>query len=169
MNKHLLKYIVLTILTYGSFSSAYAGLLGIYGGYSMGNSTTTNTTPSQTSSISKLYAGYRVLGPLAVEMSQNTLGTYASGLIKADGTSIDAVGFLPLGIVTVFAKAGILNWNVSVSGTPETGMSTKYGYGIEYGLFANIDLRLEYELYSKIGKSVPVDATAVTLGIGVAF
>lgn len=104
MKGNLFKILSVLLLLSWSVPNASAGILGIYAGASVG---TSETEGGADDTATKLYAGYRVLGPLAIEVAQVDMGQY--GLTSIDGLSVDAVVYLPLGIVTVFAKAGMYN------------------------------------------------------------
>lgn len=150
-----------------------ASLLGIYAGASAGKAEVLDSNPTEDDTGAKVYAGYRILGPLAVELSQVDLGTHYSGIVSIGGTSLDAVLFLPAGPVNVFAKAGYFAWKVEYAGgvsPEETGSSAKFGFGVEYNLFANIDFRLEWEQYDDIGDPPnPAEMTLISAGVNIAF
>ncbi len=154
-------------------TAASASLLGIYAGASVGQAEILDTSPTEDDTGSKVYVGYRILGPLAVELSQVDLGTHYAGIISAGGTSLDAVVYLPAGLVNVFAKAGVFAWKVEYAGgtsPEETGTSAKFGFGVEYNIFANIDLRLEWEQYNELGDPPgPIDMTLISAGVNIAF
>jgi len=152
----------------GSASS----LLGIYAGASAGKAEVDNTSPTLDSTASKVYAGYRVLGPIAIEVARVDLGEFGNLPIKVDGTSADIVLYLPAGPVNVFAKAGVFNWNVDYNGflPADSGTDSKVGFGIEYNALLNLDLRLEYETYSGVGgTTVGEDISVIFAGVNVAF
>jgi opacity protein-like surface antigen len=102
----------------------------------------------------KLIAGIRPLDWLAVEASYVDLGKPDDGGVEvdADGVSAFAVGFLPLGPVDVFAKAGLINYDASAAldGVGEVlddkGTEFAYGAGVQFR-FLSLSLRGEYEVF----------------------
>lgn len=152
---------------------ASASILGIYFGASAGQAEILDTSPKQDDTATKVYAGYRILGPIAVEVSQINFGEYYSGLASISGTSLDAMLYLPAGLVNIFAKVGYFAWKVEYTGgafPEESGSSAKAGFGVEYNIFANIDFRLEWEQYKDIGDSPgEVDMNFLSAGINIAF
>ena len=98
----------------------------------------------------KLIAGFRPLDFFAVELNYIDFGSVEdSGLsVDADAISAYAVGFLPVGPVDLFAKAGVADANASLDspiGRFETD-GTKFAYGVGVQLrFLSLSARLEYE------------------------
>ena len=143
----------------------------IYAGVSAGKAEIVDLTPTDDDTAAKVYAGYRILGPIAVEVAQVDLGKYYSDAIAIDGTSVDAVLYLPAGLVNVFAKAGLFNWNADYTGgLTESGTSSKFGFGVEYNLLLNIDFRLEWETYTDVmDTTTTTDITVLSAGVNIAF
>lgn len=170
MKLNPIKGLLTLLLLSWSVTNASAGLLGLYAGASIGKAEIVDANPSQDDTATKIYAGYRFLGPLAIEVARVDMGEYYSGVIAVDGLAVDAVAYLPLGIATLFAKAGMFNWNVGYTGgLSESGTDPKIGFGIEYNLLANIDLRVEYEKFSDIGDPPSVDMTLISAGVNISF
>lgn len=102
----------------------------------------------------KIIAGFRPLDWLAVELNYVDFGKVEDGAFKAEGNAISAfaVGFLPLGPVDVFAKAGLVNSDtkVKVSGLGEAFKSDStdpaYGVGVQFRLLS-LSVRAEYEIF----------------------
>ena len=108
----------------------------------------------------KVFAGFRFLTFLAVEGSYVDLGSpedeIADGTLRADITGYDAyaVGFLPLGIADIFAKAGMMSWDGKVtvdvdelSGTfSDSGSDPAYGLGFQLR-FKSFAARAEIEYF----------------------
>lgn len=157
------------MLAFGLTSNATAGLLGIYAGIGAGPSETVDYTTNVDDTGVKIYAGYRILGPLAVEFATVDMADFSGTTIN--GYSLDAVGYVPLGVVNVFAKAGLFSWTADYSGTlEETGTSAKYGVGVEYNLFTAVDFRLEYETYTDVMDGATMtDMTLISAGINISF
>lgn len=155
-----------------SATSSAASLLGIYAGASVGQAEIENTSPTLDSTTYKAYAGYRILGPIAVEVAQVDMGDFGPLPTSVDGISVDAVLYLPAGLVNVFAKAGMFNWNVDYNGflPAESGTDSKFGFGVEYNLLLNIDFRLEWEKYTGVGgTTINQDISMISAGVNIAF
>lgn len=105
----------------------------------------------------KVIAGVRPLDFLGFEVNYVDLGNPSESIggvdIEADATGIDAfvVGFLPVAVVDLFAKVGIMSWDASLSvdGTEvaeDSGEDLAYGVGVQ-GRLGSIGVRLEYERF----------------------
>jgi len=167
----ILATFLVTTLMWTTTSSA-ASLLGIYAGAGVGQAEIENTSPTEDSTANKAYAGYRILGPIAIEVARVDLGEYYSDVVTIDGIAVDAVLYLPAGLVNVFAKAGMFNWNVDYSGAipEESGTDSKFGFGVEYNLLLNIDFRLEWEKYTGVGgTTINQDISMISAGVNIAF
>jgi len=155
-----------------STSSLASSILGVYAGLSVGKAEIENTSPALDDTATKVYVGYRILGPLAFEVARVDLGEFGSLPIAIDGIAADAVLYLPAGPINVFAKAGLFNWNADYNGAVPagSGTDTKFGFGLEYNLLLNIDFRLEYEKYSGVGGTViNEDINMISAGVNIAF
>ena len=164
-------FICLLLLSWSPFSAA-SSLLGIYAGVAVGQAEIKNSDPVLDSSTAKVYAGYRILGPIAVEVASVDLGEYGTLPTKVSGTSADVVLFLPAGPINVFAKAGVFSWDVDYNGAlpADSGVDAKSGFGVEYNMLLNLDLRLEWERYTGVGGStLNSDIDMLSLGINIAF
>lgn len=167
----ILGTFLISTLMWSATSSA-ASLLGIYAGASAGQAEIENTSPTQDSTANKVYAGYRILGPVAIEVARVDMGEFGTLPVSIDGIAVDAVLYLPAGPVNVFAKAGVFNWNVDYNGAlpAESGTDSKFGFGVEYNLLLNIDMRLEWETYTGIGgTTINEDISVISLGANIAF
>ena len=167
----LLGIFFISSLLWSSTSSA-SSILGIYAGASVGRAEIANTSPKLDSTATKVYAGYRILGPIAIEVARVDLGEFGATPIKIDGVSADAVLYLPAGLINVFAKAGVFNWNADYNGTTpaNNGVDAKFGFGAEYNLLLNVDLRFEWEKYSGVGgANINEDISMLSLGVNIAF
>jgi len=171
MKQYFINGALTLMLAFGLTTNASAGLLGIYAGVGIGQSEITDLNPTDDDTGTKIYAGYRILGPLAIEVASVDMGKFYSDAISIDGISLDAVGYVPLGVVNVFAKAGLFSWKADYSGTlEETGTSAKYGIGIEYNLFTAVDLRVEYETYTDVMDTTTTsDITLISAGVNISF
>jgi len=101
----------------------------------------------------KVIAGWRALDWLAVEANYVDLGGVEEDGASIDSTSISVSGLLiaEIGIVDLYARLGMANWNtdVGLSGlgsTSDDGWEPIYGAGV--GLhFGSFGARLEYEQF----------------------
>ena len=107
----------------------------------------------------KLIAGLRPLDWLGVEANYVDFGSpddVIGGVHnKSDskGFAAYAVGFLPVGPVDIFAKAGLVNWDASLSAPAlpalsmnESGTDFSYGVGVQFRLLS-LSFRGEYEVF----------------------
>ena len=144
--------------------SAHAGDTGLYVGGSVGQSTlkVNDIDFDETDTTYKIFAGYMLLPFLGVEGGYVDFGgpnRNYSGLgsveFQVDGWEGFVVGNLPLGPVDLFAKAGVLSYNVDVktngpvfgnlSGNDSDEVGA-YGAGAAVGL-GPIKVRGEYTYY----------------------
>lgn len=101
----------------------------------------------------KFIAGIRPLDWLAVEASYVNFGEPDDTVMgtkvetEGDGISAFAVGFLAVGPVDLFAKAGLLTWDTKVSGSfDEDGTDFAYGVGAQFRVWS-LGVRAEYEKF----------------------
>jgi hypothetical protein len=105
----------------------------------------------------KLIAGWRFLDWLAVEGNYVDFGSgddnVAGDRIETDGNgiSLSAVGFLPVGPVDLFARAGIIDWSGDVKSQAfgngsDDGTDLTYGVGAQFRVWS-LSLRAEYERF----------------------
>jgi OmpA-OmpF porin, OOP family len=104
----------------------------------------------------KIYAGWRFNRFFAVQVDQYEFGdsNLAVNLLPVtaatDGTAASIIGTLPLGPIELFARAGILWYdvNVDLNGREvidESGNDNVYSAGIGFTLAERFNIRLEYE------------------------
>jgi hypothetical protein len=102
----------------------------------------------------KVIAGIRPLDWLGVEANYVNFGEADDNNIEldADGVSAFAVGFLAAGPVDLFAKAGLVSWDATVSRDgigrigSEDGTDLAYGVGAQFRVWS-LSLRAEYEVF----------------------
>jgi hypothetical protein len=116
----------------------------------------------------KVIAGIRPLDFLGFELNYVDLGAPEEGGIEVDATGIDAfaVGFLPLPLVDLFAKVGMVSWDssISVDGVEvvdDSGEDLAYGVGAQ-ARFGSIAVRAEYEIFDIDDTD---DVNMVSLGV----
>jgi hypothetical protein len=144
--------------------SAHAGDTGFYVGGSVGQATlkVDDINFDESDTAYKLFAGYMLLPFLGVEGGYVDFGSpnrHYSGVgsvdFQVDGWEGFVVGQLPLGPVDLFAKAGVLSYNVDVkangpgfgnlSGNDSDEVGA-YGAGAAIGI-GPIKVRGEYTYY----------------------
>jgi Outer membrane protein beta-barrel domain len=104
----------------------------------------------------RIYAGWRFNRFAAFQLdwtdfgrsnaAPNTIGIRA----KSDGLTPAFVGTLPLGPIELFAKAGMIFYNVKVDDNTsnlidDSGHDPVYGVGIGFTVLKRLNLRAEYE------------------------
>lgn len=100
----------------------------------------------------KFIVGIRPLDWLAVEANYVDFGspkdTVAGTQVKASGDAItgSVLGFLPLGPVDLFARAGLVSWDTDVEGLDTDGTDLAYGVGAQFRVWS-ISVRAEYEKF----------------------
>jgi hypothetical protein len=122
----------------------------------------------------KLIAGFRPLDKFAIEVNYIDLGR-ERGSIGPVGYSVDskayaafAVGYLPLPLLDLYAKAGVARWEadarstgVALGSLDDSGTEFAYGAGIQARL-GSLAARLEYERFDVSNTD---GAELVTLGV----
>jgi hypothetical protein len=119
----------------------------------------------------KLIAGWRFLDWLAVEGNYIDFGSgddsVSGAEIKseADGVSLSAVGFLPIGPVDLFARVGAVDWSADLS-SPGIGSASDDGTDLTYGVGAqfrvwSLSIRAEYEIFD----IEDVDVDMISVGV----
>ena len=138
-------------------TSTYAAEMGVYGGIGAGYAVLEEVSPNtdQADIGSKLYAGMRIFGPLGIEAGIYNLGTYNNEQDKITGTTVSAVASLDTKSVSLFAKAGIIDWEVkdiTPGGRAISGTNTAFGIGINVPVEKQLLFRVEWERFNKIGE-----------------
>ena len=119
----------------------------------------------------KAIAGWRFLDWLSVEANYVDLGSgedrIAGEKVETDvsGASLSMVGFLPVGPVDLFARAGAIDWSadVTLAGLDlkgsDDGTDLTYGVGAQFRIWS-LSFRAEYELFD-IAEADTVDLVSV--------
>jgi len=105
----------------------------------------------------KLIAGWRFLDWLAVEGNYIDFGSADDTVFgdkvktEADGVSLSAVGFLPVGPVDLFARVGAIDWSGEVSSDlfgkeSDDGTDLTFGFGAQFRVWS-LSVRAEYEMF----------------------
>ncbi len=117
----------------------------------------------------KLIAGFRALKILAVEANYVDLGNTSSGGAEAKTKALDvfAVGFLPLPVIDIYGKLGVVSWKTDAHSPSfsfsHNGSDLAYGAGVQMH-FGALAARLEYE-----GFDVQQASTPSLLSIGLTY
>lgn len=149
-------------------TNALAADNGIYIGASLGQSDVNINAHTNLPSFDgkdtayKIIAGIRPLDWLGVEVNYVDLGkpddnsirvgTQTTSLeARTNGVSGFAVGFAAVGPVDIFAKAGVVNWDATISThgarlTKTDGTDLAYGVGAQFRLLS-LSIRAEYERF----------------------
>jgi hypothetical protein len=120
----------------------------------------------------RLIAGIRPLDWLAVEAASVNVGEPkddVSGFpLEADGDGISAfaVGFLAVGPVDLFAKAGLIAWDSKIEGGvfDDDGSDLAYGVGAQFRVLG-LSIRAEYEKF----EITDVDLDMISIGLTYTF
>jgi hypothetical protein len=118
----------------------------------------------------KLLAGYRFMPYFGVEASWNdfgkpddshdVLGVPVETEFETDGFDASLMGYLPLGPVDLFARAGWFKWDIEANQSSGGGIAQRfkdngndltYGVGVQGFLFNRLGLRAEYQVYDVSG------------------
>ena len=107
----------------------------------------------------KIIAGFRPLDWLGAEVNYVDFGSpddsIGNATIKSDsnGFSLSVLGFLPIGPVDAFVKAGFISWNTTIDSpslpalsVDEDGNDFSYGAGVQFRL-GSLSIRGEYEVF----------------------
>lgn len=105
----------------------------------------------------KVLAGFRFIKLFAIEANYVDLGSASDNVagvnVDVDTKGIDAFGvlFLPIPVVDLFLKAGVISWDVdaNVAGfgsVSDDGTDLAYGVGAGFS-FGSFGLRAEYERF----------------------
>jgi opacity protein-like surface antigen len=123
----------------------------------------------------KLIAGFRAIKLLAFEVNYVDLGKANSNGVEAKTKALDAfvVGFLPIPVVDIYGKLGVVSWKTDASASSGPGYSgfsishngsdLAYGAGVQMN-FGALAARLEWE-----GFDVSQSSTPSLLSIGVTY
>ena len=104
----------------------------------------------------RIFAGWRFNQFVAFQLDWTDFGesNVAPGLLgiraESDAWTPAVVGTLPLGPVELYAKAGMMYYNVEVNSNTsnlvdDSGNDPVYGVGIGFTAFERLNFRLEYE------------------------
>ena len=148
---------------------------GFYLGGSLGQSEsglrTGNVNYTQGDVGYKLIAGFRMLSVLAVEINYVDLGSASTGGLEAKTKALDGfvLGFLPLPVVDIYGKLGVVSWQTDASAPSfswrHNGSDLAYGAGVQMH-FGALAARLEYEGFDIQQASTP---TLLSLGVTYTF
>ena len=146
---------------------------GIYIGASVGQSGVQDDSIGFDASATgfKGIIGWRFLDWLAVEGNYVDFGSGDDRVlgekveVSADGLSLSAVGFLPVGPVDLFARAGLVDWSGDVRSpnferASADGTEFTYGAGVQFRVWS-LSLRAEYERFDLDG----TDADMLSVGV----
>lgn len=172
MRKQILTGLVATLAL--TTLPAVAADNGIYLGASVGQSGVEIDDFDYDASATgyKIIAGWRFLDWLAVEGNYVDFGSGDDRVAgtrietEADGISLSAVGFLPVGPVDVFARVGAVDWSADISSSGigsegDDGTDLTYGVGAQFRVWS-LSIRAEYEMFDIDDADVDMISVGVT-------
>jgi len=160
INMALKKIRILYICLAGPFlaipTAAIAGAdSGLYIGIGAGDASVKNGDFDASDSAYKIFGGYNIgfipLIDIAVEASYVDFGNPSTSDGNVDVSGLNAFGLagLSFGPFGVFAKAGVISWDVDSnfgSSSSDSGTDPAYGLGARFAL-GSFSVRAEYEVY----------------------
>jgi hypothetical protein len=172
MRRHIVLILGLLLLPAGA---TLAQETGFYVGGDVGTSTEHfqdyDFGANSDNSGYKVAAGFRPLSVLAGELDYVGFGRASSGINYVDtwGVSASALAFLPIPIVDVYGRVGVMDWRTSASAPDysfhRTGSDFTYGVGAG-GHWGNFGARAEYERFQVGGANT---MQLLTLGVTYTF
>ncbi len=136
--------------------AAFADDTGFYFGGDIGNST--EHFDASTFAVNaddtgyKAAVGFRPLSVLAGEVNYVSFGRASGGVNYADtdGIGVSALAFLPIPIVDIYGRLGVINWRTDATSPGysfhRTGSDLAYGAGIG-AHWGNLGGRAEFERF----------------------
>ena len=123
----------------------------------------------------KVIAGFRPLDWLAFEANYIDLGgTDEDGLsIDSNALTASALVLAEVGIVDLYARVGMANWNTDfsvdgVGNADDDGWEPTYGVGVGVH-FGSIGVRAEYERFSTEALDDRIDTDVDTISVSVTY
>ena len=144
---------------------------GIYLGGSVGYSQLSEDILDLDATGFKLIGGWRFIDWLAVEANYVDFGSMSEDLgtdelrLDADGYSLSALAFLPVGPVDLFARVGAFKWDVSLrtdfDRLSDDGTDLVWGGGVQFRVWS-LSIRGEYERYDLDGADTDMFSLGAT-------
>jgi OOP family OmpA-OmpF porin len=125
----------------------------------------------------KLIAGWRPFNWFAVEANYLDLGGIDEGGLEIDSSAItlSALVLAEVGIVDLYARAGMANWDsdfsvAGVGSVSDDGWEPTYGVGVGVH-FGSIGVRAEYERFSTeaLDDDIDTDTDIISLSVTYTF
>jgi OmpA-OmpF porin, OOP family len=124
----------------------------------------------------KLIAGFRPLDWLAVEANYIDLGGESDEgtSLDATATTVSALAIAEFGVIDLYARVGLANWNVDVEiddlgSADDDGWEPTYGVGVG-AHFGSLGVRAEYEMFkAELFDELDADVNTLSLSFTYTF
>src|SRR5580658_5764455 len=173
MRRHIV--LIFALLSLPTGAALADDTTGFYVGGDIGNNTehfnSSTFDVNADNSGYKVAVGFRPLSVIAGEVDYVGFGRATAGVNFADtyGVSASALAFLPIPIVDVYGRLGVMEWRTDANSPGfsfhRTGSDLTYGIGAgaHWGAYA---ARLEYERFQVAGAST---MELATVGLSYSF
>jgi len=163
----LFSSLLLLILIWTSPAMAGNGYIG----YTTGPAEVSDNVVFQDPYGPYLFGGYQTEYPLAFEYGIVAVGEkLGANELVFGGSNFTVLGSLPLGPVSIFARAGMVRWIIVVNDEEiDDGTTPTYGGGLDFHLGEHWGLRLEWQRYTKVGTTTETDIDHSRLGVKYSF
>jgi hypothetical protein len=156
MRSYLISLIALSLLP----AAAFADETGFYVGGDIGNSTehfnASTFAVNADNTGYKAAVGFRPLSVLAGEVNYVSFGRASAGenFADTDGIGVSALAFLPVPIVDIYGRLGVINWRTDANSPGfsfhRTGSDLSYGAGVG-AHWGSLGARAEFERFEITG------------------
>ncbi len=144
---------------------------GVYFGGSVGYSQLSEDVLDLDATGFKVIGGWRFIDWLAVEANYVDFGAMSDEIdseelqLDADGYSVSALAFLPVGPVDLFARVGAFMWDASIrtdfDRLSDDGTDLVWGGGVQFRVWS-LSIRGEYERYDLDGADIDMFSLGAT-------
>jgi OOP family OmpA-OmpF porin len=132
----------------------------------------------------KVFGGYRFIKWFGIEGGYVDLGSAADSFgrfeveVDPDGFDAFAMGVYPIGPVELFAKAGLILWDVKANidgpggfsdSDDDDGTDLAYGVGVAFNIGDKFAVRAEWEMFDIDVDDVSTDVSMISVGAAYRF